>query len=384
MTRAAITVLPILQRLQQLRELKWSEPEPGLEMDHPCADAAATLAQLAHLTQLTHITLGRVQAATTSLVATATGMTNLVSFTMYPPAPESWDPDMESGAPEVRWEVLSSRHLSQLLTSCSLLTALSMEEVVLDQAGLDLLLAHPHIVNVTLLAIAATESRVDSPCSWHTLRLAREVDIRTVAYVPLHSLREPLPGHSLLLPPDVPSDNLPQLLVSAATRIATHRHLFYIDDRDRLCLKDYVTELACIGAVDWQGPIQAAFRPTAQSALFAALEPLAGVSEIQGLQFRFHYDPSPTGPPLRVRLGKPDLEALDRAWGSRITGDLWFRGVTVAPGFFLALETCFPQLGRLWLENVERDEQRMVPRIVMLCQRRTRSLRLHLDEDTYV
>jgi hypothetical protein len=225
MSPGAITALPALQQLQQLRGLEWFEPEQKQDRHHPCANAAATLAQLAHLTQLTHITLGRFRAATTSLIATVTGMTNLVSSLKIGRAQHrNYGDDVASTLPDIRWEVLSSRHLSQLLTSCTLLTTLSMEEVVLDQAGLDLLLAHPHIIDVTLLAIAATETRVNSPCSWQSLKLASAADTRTVAYVPLHSLKEPLRCDELLLPPDVPSDQLPQLLLNATARVAKDRH----------------------------------------------------------------------------------------------------------------------------------------------------------------
>jgi hypothetical protein len=369
MTPAAITALPALQLLQQLKELKWLESEPRQDKDHPCADTADTLAQLAHLTQLTHITLGRAQAATTSLIAAVTGMTNLMSFTMGSAAPILAD---------VRWEVLSSRHLSQLLTSCTLLTTLSMEEVVLDQAGLDLLLAHPHIVNVTLLAIAATESRVDSPCSWQTLTLARQVDIRTVAYVPLHSLQQPLNGDQLLLPPDVPSDQLPQLLLKAATRIAEQSHLLNIRG-DCLALFDCVIHLASKRMVQWHGAVQPAFSPTEQSALLAALAPLAGISKFQELMLSFHRRPS-TGMPPWLRVGKTDLETLDRTWGSRITS-LWLEGVSLAPGFFPALETCFPQLSSLWLEHVEPDTKSLAPRIVLFWQRMTRPMTIYVDDD---
>jgi hypothetical protein len=382
MTPAAITALPALQQLQELRDFRWLEPAYKQDRDHPCADAAATLAQLAHLTQLTHITLGRAEASIGTLITSVTGLTNLQSFTMESVHPLDPGDGFPTANPEVKWKVLSSGRLSQLLTSCSQLTTLSMEEVVLDQAGLDLLLAHPHIVNVTFLAIAATESRVDSPCSWQSLKLAMEVDIRTVAYVPLHSLEQPLAVTSLLLPPDVPSEQLPQLLLKATTRIAEHRRLFRIEDADWLCLKDYVSELASGEAVGWGGPVQAAFSPTAQSALFAALEPLAGVTGIVGLEFSLHFKNSPTGPPPRLSIGKPDLEALNRTWGSRVTS-LWFRGVTAAPGFLKALETCFPKLGRLWLESAERDQQGLVAQIMLFCQRMTRPLTVYLDMDTH-
>jgi hypothetical protein len=258
-----------------------------------------------------------------------------------------------------------------------------MEDVVLDQAGLDLLLAHPHIVNVALLAIAATESRVDSPCSWRALNLAWGIDIRTVAYVPLHSLEQPLDVWSLLLPPDVPSDQLPQLLLKATSRIVEHPHLFSRLDAGFLLLYDYVSVLASGGSVMWRVDVQPAFSPATQSALLAALDPLASTSKIEELDFCFNYEPSAAGPPPRLRISKSTLESLYRTWGSRIR-HLRFEGVTLAPGFFLALETCFPQLKDLELRSVETDAQGLAPRIMLFCQRMTRPMRLSLDQEVYM
>jgi hypothetical protein len=265
-----------------------------------------------------------------------------------------------------------------------------MEEVVLDQAGLDLLLAHPHIVDVTVMSIAATESRVDSPCSWQTLTLAWEVDIRTLAHVPLHSLQQPLRCDQLLLPPDVPPDQLPQLLLKATTRIVQHRHLFNTHSEaqapfpgDCLSLCDEVGYLTSTGNVQWHGGVQPAFSRTAQSALFEALEPLASIGEIQQLSVCFGYDPSTAGPPPRVRLGKPDLKALNRTWGSRITR-LCLDGVALAPGFFPALETRFPHLEYLELRRIQPDGQGLANQIMPFCQRMTRPMTLFVSYWTYV
>jgi hypothetical protein len=256
-----------------------------------------------------------------------------------------------------------------------------MEGVALDQAGLDLLLAHPLIVKVELLAIAATESRVDSPCSWQTLTLAKQVDVRTVAYVPLHSLQQPLSCQELLLPPDVPPEQLPPLLLKAATRIAEHRHLFSIAG-ECLHLVDHIVQLSSMRWVQWRGEVQPAFSPTAQSALFAALEPLASISSIEELVFCFHYDSSPEGPPPRVRVGKTAVEALSSTWGARINS-LRFDGIALGWGFFPALETCFPHLEWLGLENVATDGPSLEARILVFCQRMTRPLTLCLEEGLY-
>jgi hypothetical protein len=83
--------------------------------------------------------------------------------------------------------------------------------------------------------------------------------------------------------------------------------------------------------------------------------------------------------PSRLRLGKPDLEALSRTWGSQVR-TLCLQGVSLAPGFFPALETCFPQLGELRLERLHaRDRQGLVHQITLFCQRMARPMTIALD-----
>jgi hypothetical protein len=256
-----------------------------------------------------------------------------------------------------------------------------MEEVVLDQAGLDLLLAHPHITDVTFLAIAATESRVDSPCTWRALKLAWHQDIRTVAYVPLHSLEQPLPANALLLPPDVPLDQLPEMLRTATTCIAQHRQLFSIKKGQNLCLSDHVNSLAGGGCVRWDRRRQHAYNQSVLLALCAALEPLAGVREVQGLVFGFQPSCAEHGIPTTT-VGKPVLQALHKTWGRRVSA-LWFKGVALAHGFFPALEKTFPKLERLGLERVESEGQHLEARIMLISQRMARPMTIYLDEEVH-
>jgi hypothetical protein len=126
--------------------------------------------------------------------------------------------------------------------------------------------------------------------------------------------------------------------------------------------------------------VRDAFSPATQSALFSALEPLAGISEIVGLHFSFDCDLTPARPPPPVRLGQPDLQALDRAWGNQVT-TLMFDNISMAPGFFLAVETCFPQLKNLALYRIDADKQVLAAQIMLFCQRMTRPMRLFLDPD---
>jgi hypothetical protein len=258
------------------------------------------------------------------------------------------------------------------------LKTLKLEGTVLDQAGLDLLLAHPHITHITLLAIAATESRVDSPCSWEELELPAK-DVRTVAYVPLHSLKKPLHVRTLLLPPDVPQEQLPELLLAATTRMAQHRHLFSSLLSHNLGLADHIHELD--HEMHWGEPVPEPYSPETRLALLAALAPLAAVSDIQGLFFDFHYisdpsDPSNTEPPS-MQFGRPELELLQETWGNRLTR-LTLSGVQIADGFLPGLPEAFPQLDCLTLRNMDQNDHNLRTRLMLMCHRITHPLRISL------
>jgi hypothetical protein len=269
--------------------------------------------------------------------------------------------------------------LSQLLTSCTLLSSISLKGVVLDQAGLDLLLAHPHINSVEVMAIAATESRVDSPCSWQTLELPGPKDVRTVAYVPLHSLKEPLDVRRLLLPPDVPAADLPQLLQAATSRMAEHRQLFVFQGRG-LCVTDFVRELEGWDELEWGEPEQDSFTPEVCMALVEALAPAAQIPDMQRLSFSFYQHEEQQA--ARATFGKSELQALSRTWGDRL---LCFGliGVQLAEDFFPAIETAFPKLEDMWLHGVKGDNQDLRAQIMLMCQRMTQPLRVDLDYDIW-
>jgi hypothetical protein len=222
---------------------------------------------------------------------------------------------------------------------------------------------------------------VDSPCSWRALKLALQQDIRTVAYVPLHSLEQQLPICALLLPPDVPPTQLPELLRRATIRIARHKQLFSFMRGQNLCLYDHVDQLAGGGCVRRGRTRQHAYNESTLLALCAALEPLAWFWEFNGLGFCFHRSSFAPGiPPTTV--GKPVLQALSRAWGRRVT-TLYIEGVTLAHGFFPALEENFPQLEMLTLERVESEGQNLEARIMLFCQRMARPMTIHLDEEVH-
>jgi hypothetical protein len=249
---------------------------------------------VAQLTQLTSLVLGYNVVATykaplSSLITIPSKMVNLQSLVVEF-APEYTAADDDKWGPvnleqNSVWEHLSNADLQHLLTSYLTLTTLALKSVVLDQAGLDLLLAHPHIVNVTLLAIAATESRVDSPCSWQTLYLARQVDCRTVAYVPLHSLARPLQIGSLLLPPHTATEQLPHLLQAAMARMAAHKHQFALRQPAMLIIEDLSDRLP--GPAPGEAPAARRWTPDVITALLQATAPLAACNRITGKGFQY-------------------------------------------------------------------------------------------------
>jgi hypothetical protein len=254
-----------------------------------------------------------------------------------------------------------------------------MQGAVIDQAGLDLLLAHPHIVSITVLAIAATESRVDSPCSWKALNMPEAWDIRTVAYVPLHSLNRPVHVETLLLPPDVPAEQLPELLHAASTRMAEHRHLFSVAAGHCIEVTDYICDFDGIGLqLKWTEPQQDPFTQEECLSLLTSLEPLAQIPQMQGLVLAFNRPDEEE--PARLQLGRQELEVLSGTWGSRLHA-LTLQGVKLEEGFFsVSTETVFPNLESLQLYSLEADRADMRAWYMVMCQRITRPFRLFLDD----
>jgi hypothetical protein len=274
---------------------------------------------------------------------------------------------------------LPSASLSQLLTSCSLLTTLHMEGIVLRQAGLDLLLAHPHIVDIAVLAIAATESRVDSPCSWRTLQLPEQVDVRTLAYVPLHSLNKPLSVGFVLLPPDVAPQEVPRMLHTALTRMAEQPHLF--DHRDSSASLVICTSVLNPASGQFtSGAYNRQWSRESTQALLSALEPY---SEAYGLEeLILDLDSSRGDLPAVMVFGEPELLALDKACGSSLS-ILQLEGIRLALDFFPALIKTLPVLEVLRFGVVVPNGLTLAARLMHLVHKMPRPLRVEVDDDAY-
>jgi hypothetical protein len=141
----ALSALSSLHALPSLEFLRWHQPKgrrtsPGV-----------ALRALAQLTQLTELALAYNhhaidKAALSTLVAVPSKMHRLQHFEILPVLTKVAEKEPEAVNLESIpiWDQLSIPELQQLLTSCSMLTSLVLFSVVLDQAGLDLLLAHPH------------------------------------------------------------------------------------------------------------------------------------------------------------------------------------------------------------------------------------------------
>jgi hypothetical protein len=363
----AVAALPLLMRLKNLRTLEWHEPPYPKE-----TEIDDTLDSLAELTQLKELILGCSSTTATARVAAARRMPQLELLEVGVFRIEDGGIDQ----PLLTWDILDAPTLSQHLSSCSLVTSINMQGVVLDQAGLDLLLAHPHIVDITVMSIAATESRVDSPCSWEALNLPATIDVRTVAYVPLHSLSGPLQAQKLLLPPDVPPGQLAQLLQAAATRMAEHRHMFSFQAGMSVQVTDFVWELDEWDCLEWAEPQQPAFTPADCLALVTAVSPLARIPQIEGLAFTFKVFEEQQS--ARLQFGQAELQALSGVWGNHLRR-FTLEGVGLRDDFFPLIETAFPNLQSLGLYHLTADKADMRARVMLMCQRITRPLTLHLD-----
>jgi hypothetical protein len=280
----AAAALSSLTVLSELQDVTWHQSQQSRE-----SNVQELLGSLAQLTQPTSLALGynveaKCTAPLSALITVPSKMVKLQSFEaayvpQYTVGDDSQEGPFNLEANSV-WDYLGTADLHQLLTSNLALTTLAFDGLVLDQAGLDLLLAHPHIVKVTLLAIAATESRVDSPCSWQMLRLSYQVDVRTVAFVPLHSLTQPLQVGSLLLPPDVAPEQLPHLLQAATTRMAAHQHLFSLRHAAMLAIEDLSVDLP--PPTPGAAPAARRWAPDVCSAVLQAVVRLAVYESVTG------------------------------------------------------------------------------------------------------
>jgi hypothetical protein len=276
MSSDAASAVSSLHVLTGLQNLTWDLPEDSY------ASSDASLKALAQLTQLTSLSLGfdehaADKAAVSALAAVASKVHTLQVLEIV--AMHATDESSSKvNTEDLFWDCLDSADLKQLLNNCSMLTTLALNSVVLDQAGLDLLLAHPHIVHVSLLAVAATESRVHSPCSWQSLELSRHVDLRTLAYVPLHSLKQPLATGGLLLPADVQTEQLPDLLHKAATQLAANWRQVALDAPGLLVIDDLLDASYHVVPTFFKR----VWSPGMPAALFQALAPLAACADITG------------------------------------------------------------------------------------------------------
>ncbi|KAJ9533937.1 hypothetical protein QJQ45_027033, partial [Haematococcus lacustris] len=92
------------------------------------------------------------------------------------------------------FDCIDHQSLSQLLQALPLLHTLQLAETTLwCQQELDALLAATQLTSVHLEAICGlTSSRAETPCSWQRLELTDSIDCTSAAYLPLHSLTQPL------------------------------------------------------------------------------------------------------------------------------------------------------------------------------------------------
>ncbi|KAJ9520121.1 hypothetical protein QJQ45_030044 [Haematococcus lacustris] len=82
--------------------------------------------------------------------------------------------------------------LLQLLPALPQLHTLQLPEAEMRQQQLDALLAATQITSVQLKSVGFTSSHAASPCSWQRLELTGSIGYHTAAYLPLHSLTQPL------------------------------------------------------------------------------------------------------------------------------------------------------------------------------------------------
>ncbi|KAJ9534480.1 hypothetical protein QJQ45_022167 [Haematococcus lacustris] len=84
--------------------------------------------------------------------------------------------------------------LPGLLGALPKLNSLTLPRVwAIGQGELDAMLAATQLTGITLASVTGLQSsRADSPCNWQRLQFTKGLDVLTAAYLPFHSLTQPL------------------------------------------------------------------------------------------------------------------------------------------------------------------------------------------------
>jgi hypothetical protein len=224
-------------------------------------------------------------------------------------------------------ETLATGHLQHLLISCPGLTELVLNSRIVDQDGLDALLAHgTSITHLTLSYSSLTASRAHVPCSWRRVRL-NEPSMQQLAYLPLRSVQELALGFSWATPHGLCS--------CLQLSFLTPAHTFQLTCMVSQAATNLATCPACTrypSSVVGLGLVSTPFYQTPQQfvQLFEAHAPLSAM-QLERLSIDSK----------ALELGSPEVEALAHSLGDSIKAlDLWC--CTLVSSFWRPLAQHFP------------------------------------------
>jgi Leucine-rich repeat (LRR) protein len=312
--------------------------------------AAAALARLPNLRELSLKTDGYSTVGPSALVQHLTALTSL---RMHKASPDGSSAPMYAAAARnpgllsfsvSKLEELNApaAQVQQLLEACPSLTHLNLQNTCIQQDTVDVLLAHgTSITSLSAYRIQPSTSIADRQVSWRKLVLTDEdhPTVQHLANLPLQSLTslqlsvDPDVRLGLLELPtsSVPAADLPGLLLQATTNLAKCPAWRSKPDPWLMLRDDSVDE----------PPADASFTPEQRLQLFQALAPLGGPHVRIFALYIEGFD---------MELGRAEVAALGQSFGKGLE-ELQLSHVTLAAGFWAALDNALPSLKGLVLEE---------------------------------
>jgi hypothetical protein len=193
---AAPGAAPVFRGIQAYTSLKQLHLQDCLIADVDLQPAAAALAQLENLTDVS------LQGTTPlGLLSYITGLTKLALKGPCLTPANAWVHvaacntqlqvlvvELDSYSDRAADSSLPAAALGQLLTTCRSLSLIQLPDSILDQAALDVLLDEgANITCLSLGRIDATQDRSDKQCTWRELSLASKA-VQQFAYLPLRMI----------------------------------------------------------------------------------------------------------------------------------------------------------------------------------------------------
>jgi hypothetical protein len=282
---------------------------------------------------------------------------------------------------------LPASALEQLFRACPSITHFSSQHGSIDQAGLDVLLAHgTNITSLVVRQIDAQVNRSDAQCRWSRLFLGNYPTLLAIANLPLRTVQQlqlrsgiltMQLGLKLQLPVGtIPMSQLSALLRQAASNLASCPAWQQPPSQQDNMQQRQFSPLGLFADGD---PAAPSFSGAQRIQLLNALAPLRG-PRVTCVALALHASDA--------AFGQTEVMALQSSLGSGLTS-LYLRSCTLDSSFWSALSQALPQLHELWLGpgvECETWPLDLAPQVLNYCSRRrpvSKPFTLHLHAGLY-